>query len=34
MRRQAMAERALDDLSIWGQDSGKQVNVQPPALIS
>jgi methylenetetrahydrofolate--tRNA-(uracil-5-)-methyltransferase len=34
MRRQAMAERALDDLSIWCQDSGKQVNVQPPAFIS
>ncbi len=34
MRRQAMAERALDDLSIWCQDNGKQVNVQPPALIS
>lgn len=34
MRRQAMAERALDDLSIWRQDSGKQVNVRPPAFIS
>ena len=34
MRRQAMAERALDDLSVWCQDSGRQVNVRPPAFIS
>jgi methylenetetrahydrofolate--tRNA-(uracil-5-)-methyltransferase len=34
MRRQALALRALDDLSVWCQENGRQVNVRPPAFIS